>query len=228
MIITLTGASGAGKSTIGEWLRKRFGVNLKPVVSITIREPRDDDPLGEYEYVSTEEFDTKRKAGEFIWWVNPFGKDFYGTLTRSLEETKLEPNTFFLMILEPDSVGKLHVYTKRMGLQVVSFYITVPSVEELRLRLKNRARQERDKKVSKMRAQGRSESDVWEWLKQQRKKDEATLEGRIQECLNWDAQALGSGIPYIFVKNDGLVQETVATIISVIGVFRWLPSKIDF
>ena len=132
----------------------------------------------------------------------------------SLDETKLEPDTIFLMILEPDSVGTLHVHAKRMGLKVAPFYIISPSVLEIRRRLENRAREERDKKIAKMRAQSRSESDIWEWLKQQRPKDKAALEGRIQDCLKWDERALESKIPYVFVRNDmaDLGQRAAATI----------------
>src|SRR3989344_7223125 len=82
MIVTLAGTSGAGKSTVGEWLRKRFGNILKPVVSITTREPKNSDPPGEYAYVSVEEFQRMKSAGEFIWDVCPHGTDYYGTLFR--------------------------------------------------------------------------------------------------------------------------------------------------
>ena len=213
MIVTLSGASGAGKSTIGEWLRKRFGVNLKPIVSYTTREPREADPPGEYAYVSVEEFERMKQAGKFIWFVFVSG-NWYGTTFSSLEETKLEPNTIFLMILEPDSVGTLHIHTKKMGLKIIPFYIISPSVEELRWRLQNRARQERDKKISKMRSQGRAEMDVWEWLKQQRLKDQAALERRLLDCLNWDERALESKIPYVFIRNDmaDLGQQAAATV----------------
>ena len=213
MIVVLAGASGAGKSTIGELLRERFGVNLKPVVSITTREPRDADPPGEYTYVSLEEFERMKQEGKLIWWVFISG-NWYGTMFSSLEETKLEPNTIFLMILEPDSVGTLHIHTKKMGLKIIPFYIISPSVLEIRRRLENRAREEREKKIAKMRDQSRSESDIWEWLKQQRPKDEAALERRLLDCLNWDERALESKIPYVFIRNDmaDLGQQAAATV----------------
>ena len=110
MIVVLAGASGAGKSTIGELLRERFGFNLKPVVSITTREPRDADPPGEYTYVSLEEFERMKQEGKLIWWVFISG-NWYGTMFSSLEETKLEPNTIFLMILDPVRVGTLNIHT---------------------------------------------------------------------------------------------------------------------
>ena len=202
MIVVLAGASGAGKSTIGAWLRKRFGDALKPVVSITTRVLRDTEPSGEYLRVPDEEFEKMKQAGKFIWDVCPFGTDKYGTLFQSLEETKLEPNTISLMILEPDSVGTLHIHKERMGLKIAPFYVISPSVEELRRRLEIRFRQERDKKIAKMRAQSRLESDIWEWLKQQRPKDQDALERRLQDCLKWDERALEAKIPYIFIRND--------------------------
>ena len=214
MIVTLAGASGAGKSTIGELLRKRFGDALKPVVSITTREPKDSDPSGEYTYVSVEEFQRMKSAEEFIWDVCPHGTDYYGTLFRSLEETKLEPDTIFLMILEPDSVGTLHIHAERMDLKIVPFYIVSPSLEDLHWRLVNRARQEREKKTAKMRADGIPEPELWLWLRDKAAKDRVALEGRIQDCLKWDDRALKSKIPYVFVRNNmaDLGQQAAATI----------------
>lgn len=213
MIVVLAGASGAGKSTIGEWLRKRFGVNLKPVVSYTTREPRDGDPPGEYAYVSVEEFKRMRQAGKFIWSVFISG-NWYGTMFESLEETNREPDAIFLMVLEPDSVGTLHINAKRMGLKIVPFYIISPSVEELRWRLQNRARQEREKKMAKMRADGVPESEIWAWLKDKAVKDQDALDGRMRDCLKWDDRALESKIPYVFVRNDmaDLGQKAAATV----------------
>lgn len=202
MIVVLAGASGAGKSTIGEWLRKSFGVNLKPVVSYTTRERKDSDPPGEYAYVSREEFKKMKQAGKFMWDVCPHGTDYYGTMFESLEETNREPDSIFLMVLEPDSVGTLHIHAKRMDLKVVPFYIVSPSVEELRWRLQHRARQEREKKMAKMRADGVTEPKIWVWLKDEALKDRRVIEGRIRDCLKWDERALESKIPYVFVRND--------------------------
>ncbi|MBI2068585.1 MAG: hypothetical protein HYT67_00550 [Candidatus Yanofskybacteria bacterium] len=214
MIFTLTGASGAGKSTIGELLRKRFGDILKPVISVTTREPRDADPSGEYAYVSVEEFQKMKCAGEFIWDACPHRTDYYGTLFRSLEETNNEPNTIFLMVLEPDSVGTLHLKGKKMDLKIHSFYIVSPSLEDLHWRLVNRARQEREKKMRKMRADGVPEPEIWLWLKDKAVKDRVALKGRIQDCLKWDDRALRSKIPYVFVRNNmaDLGQEAAATV----------------
>ena len=202
MIVVLTGASGAGKSTIGELLRKRFGSNLKPVVSYTTRERKDSDPPGEYVYVSRDEFDRMKRAGEFIWDVCPHGTDYYGTLFSSLEETNQEPNTIFLMILEPDSVGTLYIHKDRMGLKIAPFHIISPPVEELRRRLENRAKLDREKKVAMMRVHGIPEPDIWEWLKDKAAKDRVVMEGRIHDCLKWDERASKSKIPYVFVNYD--------------------------
>ena len=56
--------------------------------------------------------------------------------------------------------------------------------------------------------------DVWEWLKQQRLKNQAALERRLLDCLNWDERALESKIPYVFIRNDmaDLGQQAVTTV----------------
>ena len=183
-------------------MRKRFGAALKPVISITTRERRDADPQGEYAYVLREEFARLKKTGKLIWDVCPYGTDQYGTMYESLEETNNEPDTVFLMILEQDAVRTLYLHAERLGLKIVSSYILSPPEDELRRRLEKRARHERDKKVSKMRAEGQPESDIWEWLVQQRGTDQVELERRIAGSREWDARALASGIPYVFVRND--------------------------
>ena len=172
MIVTLTGGSGAGKSTIGEWLRKTFRARLKPVVSITTRRPRDTDPPGEYEYMSKEKFLETKRAGRFIWDVCPYGTDLYGTMYESLKAADDEPDAIFLMVLELASVRKLHIHAKKVGLKIASFYILSPSEKELRRRL------------------------------EKRKTDPAEMERRIEKSRQWDAWALGSGVPYVFVRND--------------------------
>ncbi len=216
MIVTLTGGSGSEKSTVGEWLRKRLDDALKPVISITTRERREADPQGEYAYVSREEFARLKREGKFIWDVCPYGTDLYGTMYDSLKETNSEPDTIFLMILEQDAVRTLYLHAERLGLKIASYYILSPPEDELRRRLEKRARHERDKKVSKMRAGGQPEPDIWEWLVQQRGTDQVELEGRIAGSRAWDARALESVIPYTFVRNDqddtGLIAAaTIAT-----------------
>lgn len=197
-------------------MRKRFGVNLKPVISITTRERRDADPRGEYAYVSREEFQGLKRGGKLIWDVCPYGTDLYGTMYDSLKETNNEPDTIFLMIIEQDAVRTLYINANKLGLKIASYYIFSPSEDELRRRLEKRARQERDKKVSKMRAGSQPESDIWEWLVQQRRTDQVELERRVAGSREWDARALASGIPYTFVRNDlddngQKAAETIAT-----------------
>lgn len=134
MILTLTGASAAGKTTIANQLLSNFK-NTKMVVSITTREPRDSDLPGEYQYVDQKEFDGLKER--FIWWVSKFGNG-YGTKKESIELVKVDPDTIFIMLLVPETVEMLKAEAKRLGIKVVSLYILSPNEEVLRERLKRR------------------------------------------------------------------------------------------
>jgi guanylate kinase len=197
MIVTLTGVSATGKTTIEKNLRARFD-NLKPVISHTTRPPGEGDLLGNYAHLSEEEFKRMEDAGEFIWAVYIFG-NHYGTAFKSLEDTIPEPDTIFLMVLEPDSIKKLRNFSEKINIKVVSFYILSPPPEVLRERLWNRGRE-----------------------------TAGLIERRIIEAALWDERAKNSGIPYIFVRNDGEVHEAVDEVVRAIELYRRLPSKIDF
>lgn len=134
-ILTLTGASGVGKSTI---VRKFLGGNRegKLIRSFTTRLPRDSDIPGEYEYnLSPDVFKDKER---FLWVVQAHG-NMYGTTKDSVREALLS-EVPHLMILTPDAVPLLRVAADEVGGMdgIVSFYVISPDEEELRRRLRER------------------------------------------------------------------------------------------
>ena len=136
MIITLTGASGTGKDTIFELLKKD-NPNLRFVESITTREKRSSDRPGAYRYVSIEEFERLKRGDKFVWHVGEHNNS-YGTLKESLQEA-VESKEIFFMILVPKSVKLLFNISKK---KIIPFYIISPKESELRRRLKNRGEKE--------------------------------------------------------------------------------------
>lgn len=64
-IITFTGASGAGKTTMVKELLKNPQFGLVP--SITTRNSRLSDLPGEYEYITDTEFDWLKCWDAFVW-----------------------------------------------------------------------------------------------------------------------------------------------------------------
>lgn len=174
-ILTFTGASGAGKTTIVKELLKG-PEQFYLVTSTTTRSPRPSDLPGEYNYISNEEFELKRKNGSFLWEFPFPGKIRHGTLYESINEVFVSQIPF-IMILVPATVPKLIDYVGKNA--VLSFYIRSAPEEILRSRM------------------------------QQRGDSPDGIENRLQECRNWDEQAEKSGIPYIFITNNGTVEETV-------------------
>ena len=71
-IISLTGASGAGKDVIARALGFSY------VTSTTTRLPRPTDRLGEYEFLEMEEFKELQAWGAFAW-DDEYSGNSYGT-----------------------------------------------------------------------------------------------------------------------------------------------------
>jgi guanylate kinase len=131
-IITITGPSGVGKTTIvGALLKERPELSL--IVSPTSRPPRESDLPGEYCTVRRMRFVWLEITREFLWTVDAHG-NLYGTLRDSVDEALAREHPS-LMILVPERVE----FIRRYALEgVLSLFILPPSEEVLRARLAGR------------------------------------------------------------------------------------------
>ena len=103
-LIILSGPSGAGKSTVVRRLLDECDLPLKLSISATTRGPRLGEQDGQqYFFMSDEEFQRCREAGEFLECMEVFGLGhWYGTL-REQVTTGLKAGNW--VILEIDVQG---------------------------------------------------------------------------------------------------------------------------
>ncbi len=184
MILTLTGASGAGKTTIARSLLGELPLDVMMVPSYTTRKPRDTDIEGEYKYVSELRFRFLKKINSFLWTVYPHGNS-YGTTTRWVTKALRDDNTAYIMILTPDAVAKLMSFAEKVSCadKIFSFCVLSPTQEILRKRLMARGDKEEE------------------------------IERRLADCVEWDYKAKTSGIPYEFVENNDTVESVTKEIV---------------
>lgn len=133
-LVIVSGPSGAGKSTVLRQLMNRCELPLEMSVSVTTRRPREGEVEGrDYHFVSRDEFQTMREAGEFLECMEVFGRDWYGTRGRLVDEA-LQDGKW--IILEIDVQGAMSVMKDR---DCVSFFVHPGTREELENRLRRRA-----------------------------------------------------------------------------------------
>lgn len=188
MILTLTGASGAGKTTIAGKLLKKLPINAQMVPSYTIlkfRKPRPSDLPGEYKHVSRLWFWLLKTIGAFLWTVYPHGNS-YGTTKRWVAKALKDDDTVYIMLLFSDAVKKLNDFAEKIGCsnRVFFGYVLSPSQEVLKERLLTRGDKEEE------------------------------VEKRLKDCIKWDIEARTSGIQYEFVKNDSTIESVTEEVIA--------------
>lgn len=76
-VIAITGPSGAGKTTLSNYLRDKY--NYPFIVHTTTRSPRLDDEVGFYKYISVEEFKRRIDNNEFLFYSG-YKDRYYGIL----------------------------------------------------------------------------------------------------------------------------------------------------
>ena len=172
-IISFTGASGSGKSTIAQALGFPF------VRSSTTRPPRPSDNPGEYEYMEQEDFHHEEEAWNSFIWVTTYGKNYYGTKYEPVDRA-LASKENSVILLVPEVLHMLLSYVGRE--KVLPFYIRTPEEAILRSRLEKR---------------GEAAENI-EW--------------RLKESKDGDARAEKSNISYIFITNNGTIEEAVAQV----------------
>ena len=128
-MIVLIGESGSGKTTILKELEKR---GYKKAKNHTTRQPREgEQEIGEYEFISKEQFEDMWEKNELLERVK-LGGEYYGISQESLAE-----DIVTIQIVETIPVIKERA--KAMGKEDISiqvFYIAVPSEERIQRMLR--------------------------------------------------------------------------------------------
>jgi guanylate kinase len=131
-VFIVVAPSGAGKtSLVRALLAQRPGVQLS--ISFTTRAPRPGEEHGvDYFFVSVQDFDAMREAGDLLEWAQVHG-NYYGT-SRQWIESRTQVGADIL--LEIDYQGAAQV--RKMFPDAVGVFIAPPSIAELRERLVKR------------------------------------------------------------------------------------------
>ncbi|MDE6664971.1 MAG: guanylate kinase [Ruminococcus sp.] len=130
-LIVFSAPSGCGKGTMLKEIRKHG--NYYCSVSATTRDAREGEVDGvNYYFISDEEFEQKIRENAFLEYAG-YCKHYYGTLLSEVDDY-LEKGTD--VILEIEVQGAMEVMEKRP--ESISIFVTPPSINELRRRLKKR------------------------------------------------------------------------------------------
>lgn len=133
-VIIFSAPSGSGKSTIVNYLLS-LNLGLEFSISATSRTPRGSEKDGvEYYFLSTEEFERRIAADEFVEHEEVYKGCYYGTLRSEVERIWGKGHT---IVFDVDVKGGLNL-KKIFGSQALTVFIQPPSIEELRRRLVGR------------------------------------------------------------------------------------------
>lgn len=150
LLLIISGPSGAGKTTITRAVERSIPGSVFSV-SATTRPKTDADVDGvDYHFVDDATFDRLIAAGEFLEWVNLFGKK-YGTPRGWVQEQLARGR---LVILEIDVVGAIKV--KEQVPDAFAIFVLPPSEDVLLQRLRARKR-ESEEAIQKRFAEARRE-----------------------------------------------------------------------
>ncbi len=136
MILSLTGPSGVGKTTLLHNLLRTLP-NAHPLESITTRAPRSSDEPGEYRYVERGQFEAMESEGVFLWTAHS-DTNRYGT--RKVIVDSALGSGMYIPILVMQVISILYSYADRVHKknELRLIYIHMNDEEELRKRLQER------------------------------------------------------------------------------------------
>jgi guanylate kinase len=134
-LIVFSAPSGSGKTTIVRHLLKQPELNLEFSISAASRAPRGEEKHGvDYYFMDLKEFKQHIKNGDFLEWEEVYRDNFYGTLKSEIERIWAQGKN---VIFDIDVVGGLRI-KKKFPKETLAVFVKPPSVDELKIRLKNR------------------------------------------------------------------------------------------
>ena len=135
MILIFCAPPGSGKSTLVHYLLEKRN-DLEFSVSCTTRQPRGQEVDGkDYYFISREEFEARIRNNEFVEYENVYQGTYYGTLKSEIERIE---GCGHHVVFDVDVKGGYNL-KKIFGERALSFFVSPPSIEELRRRLVGRA-----------------------------------------------------------------------------------------
>jgi guanylate kinase len=138
LVLIVSGPSGSGKSTLVEKILELPGTMLS--VSCTTRAPRKTESDGKwYNFVTESEFQQMVARGDFLEYAQVFGKNWYGTPRKSVDDAIAQKKD---LVLEIDVQGALQVKHKLPG--AVAVFVLPPSRTELEHRIRDRGQDSED------------------------------------------------------------------------------------
>jgi guanylate kinase len=138
LVLIVSGPSGSGKSTLVKKILQLPNTMLS--VSCTTRAPRKAESDGKwYNFVSEAEFQRMVERGEFLEYAQVFGKNWYGTPRKWLDEAQAQKKD---LVLEIDVQGALQVKQKLPG--AIAVFVVPPSSADLEHRIRARGQDSDD------------------------------------------------------------------------------------
>ncbi len=135
LLLIISGPSGVGKTTITHEVEKTLGGEFS--VSMTTRpQTVADRPGVDYHFVTRQQFEAAREAGQLLEWAEVFG-NYYGTPRGPVDAALTQGR---LMILEIDVQGAIKV--KEQLPQAYAMFVLPPSLSVLLERLRGRKRED--------------------------------------------------------------------------------------
>lgn len=141
-LIIFSAPSGSGKTTIVKHLLADQSLNLAFSISMTSRLPREGEVSArDYYFVSIDEFKKHIKNNDFLEWEEVYRDNFYGTLQSEVERLWAEGKN---VIFDIDVAGGLRI-KKKYPEQTLAVFVKPPSIDELKIRLKQRKTESEEK-----------------------------------------------------------------------------------
>ena len=153
LLIILSGPSGVGKETVRNRLMKIKKFELVYSISMTTRQPRNQEVDGvNYYFVSEEEFKANIAKDNFLEYARFVG-NYYGTPKDKVEALRNEGKN---VLLEIEINGAKQVMKNVKDDATISFFLMPPSLDVLEARIRNR-KTESEEIIAERLAKGKEE-----------------------------------------------------------------------